>query len=143
MFFRHKATIVPAFDERLGSLRSAGFTSQSSPHGTMVTRNGFGAILQDGGDGKVGISKAGIVVGSEVATLYSVGYQMLLRTPSGKEFPARAEQLKALHSFEEDLTEALGQVSLYNIGLGTTSDAHMYDRVADRDHQTHRRPWQK
>ena len=31
-----------------------------------------------------------------------------------------------------DLREALG-ASLYNQSLGTTSEAHMYDRVADRD----------
>jgi hypothetical protein len=31
------------------------------------------------------------------------------------------------------LKEALGLVSLYNEGLGTTFDQHMYDRVKGRD----------
>jgi hypothetical protein len=142
MFFRHKSTTVPSYSERLSGLSSAGFASQSTAHGTMVTRNGYGAYVRDAGDGKVEITKPGVLVGGEIATLYSAGYQMLLRTPSGKEFPARAEQLKGVHAFEEDLCEVLGQVSLYNVALGTTSTSHMYDRVKDRDHQ-HPRPWER
>jgi leucyl-tRNA synthetase len=42
-------------------------------------------------------------------------------------------QLKALHAFEEDLTEALGLESLYNTSLGTTNDFHVYDRLAGRE----------
>jgi hypothetical protein len=40
------------------------------------------------------------------------------------------------------LKEALGLTSLYNEGLGTTSNAHLYDRVEDRDHGVPTRPWE-
>ena len=53
----------------------------------------------------------------------------------GRRIPALAEHLTALHHFQEDLREALGLVSLYNQGLGTTFDQHMYDRVKGRDAQ--------
>ena len=72
----------------------------------------------------------------------SRGYQMFLRTPSGKEIPALADQLKKLHAFDEDLREGLGLTSLYNLSLGTTSDDHLYDRVEDRDQPHHPRPWE-
>jgi hypothetical protein len=81
-------------------------------------------------------------VGSEIASLVSRGYQMFLRTPSGKEIPALADQLKTLHAFDEDLREGLGLTSLYNLSLGTTSDDHLYDRVEDRDAPHHPRPWE-
>ncbi len=61
------------------------------------------------------------------------GYQMFFVTPSGKRRPALASQLQELHGFEEDLRDALGLTSLYNLGLGTTADLHLYDRLAGRD----------
>jgi len=68
---------------------------------------------------------------------------MFFRTPSGRELPAQASQLKALHAFDEDLREGLGLTSLYNLSLGTTSDDHMYDRVEDRDAPRRPHPWDK
>lgn len=68
---------------------------------------------------------------------------MFLMTPTGKELPALAPQLQALHAFDEDLREALGLTSLYNVSLGTTTDEHLYDRVEDRDKPVHPRPWEK
>ncbi|MEP7353943.1 MAG: hypothetical protein ABI824_11990, partial [Acidobacteriota bacterium] len=79
----------------------------------------------------------------EIAHLVHGGYQMFLRTHSGRELPALAPQLKALHAFDEDLREGLGLTSLYNIALGTTSDDHLYDRVEGRDAAPHARPWEK
>jgi len=72
-------------------------------------------------------------VGDEIGLLVDGGYQKFFRTPKGRKVPALAEHLKALHAFQEDLKEALGLVSLYNEGLGTTFDQHMYDRVKGRD----------
>ncbi|HEV2690190.1 MAG TPA: hypothetical protein VGV35_16645, partial [Bryobacteraceae bacterium] len=69
-------------------------------------------------------------------------YQMFWRTPSGKQMPAQARQLSALHSFGEDLKEGLGLPSLYNEGLGTTSELHMYDRVEHRDRGDADKPWE-
>ena len=62
---------------------------------------------------------------------------------AGREIPAQAAQLKALHAFDEDLREGLGVTSLYNLSLGTTCDDHLYDRVEDRDAPQHPRPWEK
>jgi hypothetical protein len=110
--------------------------------GALVTRDGCGAMVEDSGNGQVKVGKAGVLVGAEIANLVSRGYQMFLRTPSGKEIPALADQLKKLHAFDEDLREGLGLTSLYNLSLGTTSDDHLYDRVEDRDAPHHPRPWE-
>jgi len=143
MFFRNPKPAQPTFEERLSNLKQFGFTSSRQSGGAKVTRQGFGAIVDDLGSGNVAIGKAGVLAGDEIATLVSRGYQMFLRGPSGKEFPALAPQLKALHAFDEDLREGLGLISLYNVALGTTSDAHLYDRVEERDQTHHARPWEK
>lgn len=144
MFFRNVKAKVWTFDDRLSSLREAGFAvSPENGGGTRVTRGACGAVIEDKGNGKVGIGKAGVLIGKEIGILLSAGYQMFLRTPSGKEIPALATHLQTLHSFDEDLREALGLTSLYNLSLGTTSEAHMYDRVVDRDRQPETHPWDK
>ena len=56
--------------------------------------------------------------------------------------PALAEELKAIHDFEEDLREALGMKSLYNESLGTVSTFYQYDRVKDRDRGVPKRAWE-
>ncbi len=144
MFFRNAAPPQLTFDDHLAKLKQAGFEVQrESPQRARVTRGGVGAIVEDTGEGKVKLGKAGVLVANEIALLISAGYQMFLRTPSGKDLPALAPQLQALHAFDEDLREALGLTSLYNLSLGTTSDEHLYDRVEDRDGPVHRRPWEK
>jgi hypothetical protein len=144
MFFRNAAPAQLIFEDHLAKLKQAGFNIQSeSPQRARVVRGGCGAIVEDAGSGKVKLGKAGVLVGGEIALLVSAGYQMFLRTPSGKDVPALAPQLKALHAFDEDLREALGLTSLYNVSLGTTSDEHLYDRVEDRDKPVHPRPWEK
>jgi hypothetical protein len=144
MFFRREKPQEFTFDSRTSDLKKLGFEIGRDASGkTVATRNGCGAQLEDGGEGKVGIGKAGIMVGGEIAHLVHGGYQMFLRTPSGKELPALANQLTALHEFDEDLREGLGLKSLYNLSLGTTADDHLYDRVVDRDAQAHPKPWEK
>ena len=144
MFFRNRTPPVPTFDARISGLREFGFTTApETGGGTRVLRDGCGAVVKDLGDGKVGISKAGVLVGNEIALLVNGGYQMFLRAPSGKEVPALATHLKKLHAFDEDLREGLGLTSLYNLALGTTSDEHLYDRVQERDQPVHHRPWER
>jgi hypothetical protein len=144
MFFRHQTPRTPSFDERISGLSQFGFsTSRESGNRCKVSRKGCAAIVEDLGDGKVAIDKAGVSLGSEIATLVHGGYQMFVRTPSGKEAPALASHLKELHSFDEDLREGLGLTSLYNESLGTTCEAHLYDRVVDRDHAPPAHPWEK
>ena len=130
MFFRRTRPKIPTFSERVELLRNAGFNTENLPDGRVkVSKHGVAAIVGDEGKNQPAIEKAGVLVGSEIATLLSAGYQMFLETPSGKRLPATAEELKALHEFEEDVKEALGLVSLYNTSLGTTSPKHEYDRV--------------
>ncbi|MEQ1883921.1 MAG: hypothetical protein ABL967_02600 [Bryobacteraceae bacterium] len=143
MFFRNPKVKDLSFDEHLSNLSPFGFSVSRQSGGARVTRAGFGAIVEDMGGRNVNIGKAGLLAGDEIATLVHGGFQMFLRTPSGKEFPAQADQLKALHAFDEDLREGLGMISLYNVALGTTADAHMYDRVKERDEPHHARPWER
>jgi hypothetical protein len=142
MFFRRDRPKIPTFQERIDLLRNAGFGIQNQPDGRVkITKHGVGAIVGDEGRNQPDIEKAGVLIGSEVATLLSRGYQMFLETPSGKRLPAQAEQLKALHEFEDDVKEALGLVNLYNTSLGTTTPKHMYDRVFQRDTGKQPKPW--
>ena len=143
MFFRRNLPKVTAFSERIDHLRSAGFTLENLPDGRVkAIKHGVAAIIGDEGANQPDIERAGIVVGNEIATLLSGGYQMFLVTPSGKKLPAQAEQLKALHQFEDDAKEALGVDNLYNTSLGTVSRDHAYDRVAGYS-DPKPRPWQK
>ncbi|HXE12523.1 MAG TPA: hypothetical protein VN633_10410 [Bryobacteraceae bacterium] len=142
MFFRRDKPRIPTFQERVDLLKNAGFSAQALPDGRVkITKHGVGAIVGDEGKNQPDIERAGILVGSGIATLLSGGYQMFLQTPDGKRLPATAKELRALHEFEEDVKDALGLVSLYNTSLGTTSRNHMYDRLQGRDLGIHR-PWQ-
>ena len=144
MFFRRTRPKVPTFHERISLLKNAGFSTQTMPDGRVrVSKGGVAALIGDEGKGQPEIEKAGILYGNEIATLLSAGYQMFFETPSGKRFPAHAEELKALHEFEDDVKEALDLTNLYNTSLGTTTPKHMYDRVNKRDSGQQPKPWEK
>ncbi|MBC8167049.1 MAG: hypothetical protein H7Y20_14415 [Bryobacteraceae bacterium] len=134
MFFRREKPRVLQFSDRTDSLKQFGFTVQPGPSGqAIILKHGCAATIDErGGDSPV-VSKAGVLVGKEIGYLVNGGYQQFFMTPGGKKLPALAQQLRALHDFQEDLKEALGIESLYNTALGTTSDQHLYDRVEDRD----------
>lgn len=143
MFFRPK-TKIPTFAERVELLKQAGFATGSLPDGRVkITKNAVGAIIGDEGKNQPRMERAGILIGGEIATLLNGGYQMFLETPSGRRIPGTADELKALHEFEEDVRAALGMVDLYNTALGTTSPKHMYDRVFERDAGRQPKPWEK
>jgi hypothetical protein len=142
MFFRRERPKIPTFSERIELLRNAGFAIENLPDGRVkISKHGVASIVGDADKNQPEIEKAGVLVGSEIATLLSRGYQMFLETPNGKRFPATADQLKALHEFEDDVKEALGLVNLYNTSLGTTTRSHMYDRVFGRDTGRQPQPW--
>lgn len=144
MFFRRERPKVRTFADHLELLKKAGFGMENLPDGRVrIAKNGIGAVVGDEGKSQPGIQKAGVLVGNEVATLLSSGYQMFLETPSGKRIPATATQLKALHEFEDDVKEALDLVNLYNTSLGTTTPKHMYDRVFKRDTGKQPQPWKE
>jgi len=144
MFFKREKPKVLTFSERVSMLRDAGFQVSSGPDGTTrASRGGCAADLAESAAGLPEIRRCGIAVGGEIAVLTDLGYQKIFRTESGKVAPARAEHLTALHAFSEDLREILGLTSLYNEGLGTTNQSHLYDRVEDRDSGAARRPWNR
>src|SRR4051794_40029847 len=133
MFFRNQKARKASFSEQLENLRKSGFAVKGDGSRAKVSKLGAAALVEDRGDGTPTVGKAGIVVGEEIGLLVDGGYQKFFETPTGRRIPALAEQLKALHEFQEDLREGLGLVSLYNQGLGTTFDLHMYDRVKGRE----------
>ncbi|BDC52097.1 hypothetical protein F183_A44120 [Bryobacterales bacterium F-183] len=143
MFFRREKPKVTTFEDRLQTLRELGFKTENVGSGTRVSRDGLAAVVRAGSGEAVEADKGGLLIGDEIGHLTNAGYQMFFRTPKGQMVPARAGQLKALHAFNEDLREALGETSYYNQSLGTTTEAHLYDRVKDRDAGVPVRAWQK
>jgi hypothetical protein len=144
MFFRREKPHQPTFDERIEQLKRTGFEARPlAPAKALVTRLGYGAFVEEVAPGNIRLDREGLMAGDEIAELVNAGYQMFLATPSGRELPALASQLKALHDFDEDLREGLGLTSLYNLSLGTVSGEHLYDRVEDRDEHRQARPWEK
>ncbi|MFN7924851.1 MAG: hypothetical protein U0Q16_32430 [Bryobacteraceae bacterium] len=141
MFFRHQKPKEYTFSDRCEMARSAGFQVQSAGGKTRASRNGIAANLSDAGEGKVSIEHPGVLIKDDIGVLVDVGYQKVFQTHSGVRVPARAEHLKELHAFGEDLREALGLTSFYNEGLGSTNELHLYDRVVDRDRGVPARPW--
>jgi len=130
MFFRRDRPKTPTFAERIELLKQAGFSTERMADGRVkIAKNGVAAIVGDEGKNQPQFERAGLLVGSEIATLLNRGYQMFLETASGRKLPATAKELKALHEFEEDIRAALGMVDLYNTSLGTTSPKHEYDRL--------------
>jgi hypothetical protein len=141
MFFRRERLKVPTFQQRLDAVRSAGFTVTPQGGGVRISRGECAVDVRDL-NGVVKIEeRAGILIGAEIGVLVDGGFQKFFRTPSGVRLPATADHLKALHAFEEDLKEALGEKSLYNESLGTVSTFYQYDRVQDRDRGVPKRAW--
>jgi hypothetical protein len=142
MFFRRERPKNPTFAERTENLRKAGLTVTSLAGGTVrVSRENCAVDLKEE-NGTVSVGRAGILMGDEIGVLIDGGYQKFFRTPSGKNNPALADELYALHEFEEDVKEKLGQENLYNQALGTVSTFYLYDRVKDRDAGVPKRVWE-
>jgi hypothetical protein len=142
MFFRRESIKNPTFSERMENLRKAGLAVTPTAGGTVRVSKENCAVDLNEENGTVRAGRAGILMGAEIGFLVDGGYQKFFRTPSGKNQPALAGELKALHQFEEDLKEALGQESLYNESLGTVSTFYLYDRVKDRDAGVPKRVWE-
>src|SRR3974377_1552388 len=104
MFFRRERPKTPTFQERLEGLQQQGFTvTQLTGGGYRVSRGACAIDLAER-EGNLHIAdRAGVLLGNEIARLAAGGYQKIFRTASGKVKPALAEELKALHDFEEDL----------------------------------------
>jgi len=143
MFFRRERLKNPTFQDRLENLRKAGFTVASRGGGVVRISHGNYAVDLKEENGTVHHqARAGILMGGEIGALVDAGYQKFFRTPQGTKKPALAGELMALHEFEEDLKEGLGEESLYNESLGTVSTFYLYDRVKDRDRGVPKRVWE-
>ncbi len=144
MFFRREKAKVTTFDQYIASLEAAGFRVRRLPDGIRAERGYCAALVFPDASDKPSpvIGDTGVLIGDEIGVLVSRGFQMTLETASGKKAAAQAPQLKALHAFQEDLREALGLTSLYNLSLGTVSTRHDYDRVEERDTPHAPKPWE-
>jgi len=143
MFFRRKHLKILTFAERLENLRGAGFALTPMGGGVVRAERGGCAVDLKDDNGTVAIAgRAGMARGSEIGALVDAGFQKFFEAPSGAKKPALADELEALHDFEEDLKEALGQESYYNQSLGTVSTFYLYDRVKDRDRGVPKRVWE-
>jgi hypothetical protein len=143
MFFRRKRLATPTLSERLDALQRSGFTVAPLAEGWVrVAREGCAIDLkEEGGVARVA-GPAGMLMGPEIGALVDGGFQKFFQTNSGKRKPATADELQALHNFEEDLKEGLGEESYYNDSLGTVSAFYLYDRVKDRDQGVPKRAWE-
>ena len=145
-----------SFDEVLSTLRTLSFDVQQVSgvaNQTLIRKYGAGAVLiinSNKVDKEVPATaviwreRPGFMLGGEVATLLDRGYQKFWKT-SKLEVPATADSLKAVHRFAEELREVVGEPSLYNESLGTTSDSYQYDRIKGHDlplDERPKRPWE-
>ncbi|MDE1162893.1 MAG: hypothetical protein PW792_13255 [Acidobacteriaceae bacterium] len=138
-----KAIKQPTFDEVLAALGNEKFDVAPATEGAnrsagarRVSKYGCAAEIAPATakDSPVRLlSKGGWLLGGEIASLLDRGYQKFLKT-SKLEIPATADQLRAIHLFNEELKEAAGALVLYNEAMGTTSDVYMYDRLRGREH---------
>jgi hypothetical protein len=143
MFFRTETVKKADFQDYLAKAKAAGFTVEAMGNSqAKISRKNVAAIVQDvpGGPPKIAES-AGIVVGNEIARLVDGGFQKFIMTPSGKKRAALADDLREIHSFQEDLREALCLPGTYNQSLGTVSNQYIYDRVEERDLGEANEPW--
>jgi hypothetical protein len=143
MFFRREKATPPTFSQRLENLKKLGMASAPQGGSTRISRGGLAVDVTEKSSQIAVENRAGILIGNEIGVLVDGGYQKWFQTPSGKKKPALAEELRALHNFEEDIKEGLGLDSLYNDGLGTVSTLYLYDRVADRDRGVPKRAWER
>jgi len=137
----------PNFDQTLDNLRAHAFEVApfaATAGAALVTKHGAGAVLVPGQTTPLAFWESpGAIFGGEVARLVDRGYQKFLKT-SKYELPATAAQLQAIHLFSEELSQLTGAISLYNEGLGTTSDLYEYDRLKGREPVVapQLRPWE-
>ncbi len=138
------------YEAALAALRADGFEVldvPATPNRVFVKKHGCSAAIEKiaESDGVKLFAKPGYLVGGEISRLVDKGFQKFLKT-SKLEVPATADHLKAIHTFSEELREAMGATILYNEALGTVSDRYVYDRVKDRDEAVPdrpKRPWEE
>ncbi len=126
--------VPPDFSQVAASLRAQGFAVTERGGGARIERDGCAAEISpaQGKNQDVRVTaRPGVLLGGEIATLLDKGFQKFFKTAK-LEVPATAEKLKALHTFEAALADAVGCDQSYNEALGTVSDSYLYDRVKGR-----------
>jgi hypothetical protein len=139
----------PTFEQALAILRTHSFDVTpytGVANGMLVAKHGAAAVLGAGPNKDEPVAFAihpGVLVKGEVTRLLDRGYQKFIKT-SKYELPATAAQLQAIHAFSEELKLLIGDMSLYNESLGTTSDLYLYDRLEGREaaQPAPARPWE-
>jgi len=144
MFFRRERPKELTFEERVERIRKAGFIADAQPgsRSVRVIRDGYATVLEFADGMPQVIEGPGILMDGEIGVLTDSAFQKFFLTPTGKRKPALASELRMLHDFQEDLNEAVGEISLYNEALGTVSTLYLYDRVKDRDRGVPKRAWE-
>ena len=146
-----KKPVRLTFEQCMNALRERGFDVsrfKGSAGGMLAAKYGAAAVMlpASGNEGSSAtfLERPGVLVRGEVARLLDRGYQKFIKTAQF-ELPATATQLQAIHQFQEELTQAIGGISLYNQSLGTTSDLYEYDRLRGREQEPEpigKRPWE-
>ena len=126
-----KSQPVPTSDQQLERLRTFGFEVRAAAGHWQVQKGKCMAVLEEGPRGLRLAERPGLLIGGEIAHLMDGGYQKFLISP-GRKAPATAEHLRDLHTFQEELHQAVGITSFYNEALGTVSETYHYDRVKGR-----------
>ncbi len=132
---KHKVPIQ-SFDSALAYLKTHSFDVEEMPgvaNQLQIRKHGCGAVLARTAAGGVAyVAGPGCLIGGEIATLVDRGYQKFLVT-SRTQVAATADHLRALHTFQEEVGDAVGKPDYYNLALGTVSDLYLYDRLKGRD----------
>ena len=146
-----KKPVRLTFEQCMNALRERGFDVsrfKGSAGGMLAAKYDAAAVMlpASGNEGSSAtfLERPGVLVRGEVARLLDRGYQKFIKTAQF-ELPATATQLQAIHQFQEELTQAIGGISLYNESLGTTSDLYEYDRLRGREQEPEpigKRPWE-
>ena len=142
---KKKKVDPPTFDESVATLR--GYKFDVAPAGSVanasgavrIAKYGCAAVLAPGKDSPTMVMRGGVVIGGEIGHVLDRGYQKFIKTPSA-ERAATADQLKALHKFNEELRQAIGAIVLYNESMGSVTDEYIYDRVKGRNLPESERP---
>ena len=114
-------------------LKGAGFAVADQGAGrVLASKYGCGAVIEKPASGEPRFTvRPGLLAADGIAHLLDRGFQKFWQRGE-RSFPALAAQLKALHSFEQDLRGVMGLSNLYNEALGTVSSRYVYDRVEGR-----------
>ena len=136
------APAQPSFNAWMERLKDAGFEAVEWEAGQfLISKHGCGAVVERSASGEPRfVVRPGLRMGEGVACLVDRGFQKFWQDGQ-RMVPALADQLKALHRFDQDWRAAMGLTSLYNEALGTVSTRYIYDRLEGREGSKKHKPF--